>query len=424
MGYLENIAASLDGKRIAFIDAATARTVTVSIQAGLDGTATNIDGYLTPAFSLDASKIKFGHTFKVPSGATGRNLAQRLKQVIIRLDSNQPLVQLGSASVGYWLSGPGQRIENVRWEFYDLLNLLGHNEPGMVREIVGGVWTGQMIPGTVRVPAPCTVATDAAGATLTIDVSGLTFAAGQTINLDPIARTGSPTLAGYTRTNTGTYTITVPADAEIIVVGVTGYYNTANYFTGGGMTCTKGASDIVMSEVAQGNASTSYFMGAMFYLVSPDTGASKSLKWDWSGTGTPDNGVPCVYAFYKGIDTSSPVRDSDGAQGADGATTPTLTAQSGDLIVAWGWNYRTDMSGQTPAFTGVTNVGESEEFNLAYVDADTRGCGMWGEGSPTGNQTVQYDANPNNDGGVCAIVLQPAGAPPAGGNPYYAYAQQ
>jgi hypothetical protein len=199
-------------------------------------------------------------------------------------------------------------------------------------------------------------------------------------------------------TNTGSESISVPADAEILIVGVHGYYNTTNYFTGGAMTL---GGTTFTTEVAQGNASGSYFMGALFAIDCRALTGTRTLAWDWSGTANPNTDVRIVWGCYKGVNTSAMVRDSDGAQTSSPPfTTPTLTALAGDLIVAWAWGFYTDAS--APTWSNATQV-------TGYLTSYGEAKGSWAEGSPTGNTTVGVSAWTGvTDGAICAIVLAPA----------------
>jgi hypothetical protein len=91
---------------------------------------------------------------------------------------------------------------------------------------------------------------------------------------------------------------------------------------------------------------TSAQVPVIYYLVLPDTGAGKSLKYDWTGTNSaPAGAEPTIsVTFWKGIDTASPVRSS-GFQGEVAsrfhAVTGTMTAQNGDLVVAMVGGYWT-----------------------------------------------------------------------------------
>jgi hypothetical protein len=225
-----------------------------------------------------------------------------------------------------------------------------------------------------------------------------------------ITQTGS-TLAiqATTTANTGTAStaITVPADAELVVVGVSGF-TSANGMSGGAMTFTKGGVDTAMSATTGGNASTSVWQCGMFYLAVPDTGSNKTLKWDWAGAGASGDPVfNFSLTFWKGVDTASPVRDSDGAQGSSAAlplSTPTLTAQSGDLIVAFSGFFHAaqDGAGQVDTWSNLTEL--TEIAHNSYSE------GAWATGSPSGNTTVGVSTGTGwEEGGIVAVVVKPAG---------------
>src|SRR5882762_7830275 len=127
-----------------------------------------------------------------------------------------------------------------------------------------------------------------------------------------IVQTGSVLqFPGLGSANTGTVstTITVPSDAELVVVGWSGFSNTSSFFSSGSMTFTKGGADTAMTSVAGGDTAGSNWGAGYFYLVLPDTGANKTLKWDWLGTAVADsaNNV-CSVTFWKGLNTASPTR--------------------------------------------------------------------------------------------------------------------
>lgn len=218
-----------------------------------------------------------------------------------------------------------------------------------------------------------------------------------------ITQTGSTLRFESGNGNAGTVssTITVPADAEFVVVGWSSYSTTANFFSTGGMTFTKGGVDTAMTPVSGGDSDTSKWMGAIFYLALPDTGPNKTLKWDWLGSSLASDNSLCSVTFWKGIDTSSPVRDSKAAQAsALPYTTATITALSGDLILAW-----------VALSVGVEATIDSWS-NLSLLSQLTAGSSMdaaWGTGSPTGNTTVAALTGTNClDGSIVAISLKPA----------------
>lgn len=197
-------------------------------------------------------------------------------------------------------------------------------------------------------------------------------------------------------------TITVPSDAELIVVGVVGFEPTANYFSGGDLTFTKGGSDTTMSKGSNlGDGNTGLFMAALFYLVLPDTGTNKSLKWNWLGAGGPSNNPGFSITFWKGVNTSDLVRSTSGAQAAAPSyVTGTLTAVTGDKIIAW-TGYFASVEGST------TWANATELAEIARFASD--GDGSWATADPTGNQTVSVTAaGGSDDGGIIAIVVKAA----------------
>jgi hypothetical protein len=189
-------------------------------------------------------------------------------------------------------------------------------------------------------------------------------------------------------------TITVPSDAEIIIVGIVGYNSAAgNIATSGSI------GGAALTKIA-GDGSTSYFQGSLFYKVSPATG-SQTLALTCTSSG---DGAKIVYGFYKGIDTASAVRDTDGVQaGSPGSyDTKTLTASSGDMIVGWVFGYTGSASVGSPTFQ---NISEVTTYGTTYRSA----VGSWAEGSPSGNTSVGVSAWTDvADGGICAVVLKPS----------------
>lgn len=222
-----------------------------------------------------------------------------------------------------------------------------------------------------------------------------------------IAQTGSNTEFNISTANSGTVssTITVPADAEMVIVGISGYQSSANYFSAGSMTFTKGGIDTAMTSAGGGGDSdNAAFYSAMFYMVSPDTGSNKTLKWNWLGSSTATDAPVISVTFWKGINTSTPVRGSGGGQNASGTpyTSSSITAQSGDTIVAWAGGY---VVGE-----GTINTWSNLSL-LAQVTHYNNADGAWATGTPSGNTTVAASTNTNyQDGGIIAISLIPAAA--------------
>lgn len=220
---------------------------------------------------------------------------------------------------------------------------------------------------------------------------------------------------GGTFTNTGTLTstLTVPADADFVVVTVTSFSSTAGFFSGGTVTFTKGGVDTAMTAASnQGDSDTGKWMSAMWYMVAPDTGTNKSVKWDWVGaSNASDNSQMWTVTFWKGVDQTTPVRDTKADQlAAFPWTTPTLTAQSGDLILAGAFGFESDTESTIDSWSNLT---------LLYQAAKGgNGDGALATGSPSGNTTVAASSGTNfaGEGSIVAIVIIPAGEPwpPAG----------
>lgn len=209
-------------------------------------------------------------------------------------------------------------------------------------------------------------------------------------------------LLGTGNTGTVSTTITVPADAEIVIVGWSSFSSTANFFSGGSMTFTKGGVDTTMLTPFSGG-STTLWTGELFYLVLPDTGSNKTLKWDWIGTNVANDESLCSVTFWKGIDTVSPIRGSGSALGVSPLpyTTGIITAVTNDLIIAWTTWFVANVEGTINTWSNLTLL--SQIAHAANADA------AWATGSPSGNTTVAASTGTNvQDGSIFAISLKPA----------------
>src|ERR1041384_6405688 len=162
--------------------------------------------------------------------------------------------------------------------------------------------------------------------------------------------TGTPVkVVGAIGPNTGSASVTVPSDAQLMVCSVTGFSNTSGYFSGGSLTIAGAA----MTVVTGGDAKTGLWESALWYKVSPATG-SQTLAWDWVGTADADASSSIACAWYKSLDTASPVRSSLCAQSSGSPyATGTMTAQSGDLAVAFVAAFATSAD-QTFSFVNAT----------------------------------------------------------------------
>lgn len=175
------------------------------------------------------------------------------------------------------------------------------------------------------------------------------------------------------------------------------------------MTFTKGGVDTAMTAVQPSTSGDlpGAFMAAMFYQVLPDTGSNKTLKWSWAN-GPVVNAPIISITFWKGVDTSSPIRGSGGGQNSNlPYTTNTITAQSGDTIVAWVGGFVGCGEGTIDTWSNVSLLAQVACYSTGYAD------GAWATGSPSGNTTVAASTGTNfSDGGIVAISLIPAPAAP------------
>jgi len=214
----------------------------------------------------------------------------------------------------------------------------------------------------------------------------------------PIQRVGGWTEI-QSATNAATATVTVPSDATLMVVFVTGY-RTGTYFSTGTVTI-GGASMTGVSAEANNSA----FKGAAFYRALPPTGV-QTLAWDWAGTSTPTEGVILAYGFYK--NDGGALRDAEGKQSSTGGpiTSKTLTASAGDLIVAWRFSFWPYVD---PSFTfSWTNATKVADFDVAA--GYRKATASVAETAPAGSQTVTgtYGAT-SADGGLITLVIKGSG---------------
>jgi hypothetical protein len=205
--------------------------------------------------------------------------------------------------------------------------------------------------------------------------------------------------------NTGTVssTITVPAEAKIIVVGVSAQQGTNSGLAA--MTFTKGGVDTAMTKVAA-DGSNANWQGAIFWLALPDTGDNKTLKWDWIGSGTSSvDRMNFSATFWAGVDTTSPVRSSGGGQMASALAN--LTCITTDKVVAF-------MAMRCPAANGSGTIdGWNNLTELANITHNAQAEGVWAVASPTGNITCHGTASSNIDEAAFAAVTLVLGAPSA-----------
>ena len=170
-----------------------------------------------------------------------------------------------------------------------------------------------------------------------------------------IVRTGTA-ITINTATAESSQSITVPSDAQIAVAFLGAYSNL------GGVTipnpCLTLAGTGLTRLVATGVLGA-YSQASLEYVVTPPTG-SQTLAWNFTSwlLGSGDGGCHIVIAFYKGINTSSPIVDSDGGQNLGSITG--LTYTTGDMMVG----------GVTSDGTGIDVTASSQtQIHESAVDA-------------------------------------------------------
>lgn len=225
-----------------------------------------------------------------------------------------------------------------------------------------------------------------------------------------IARTGSiieiDTLSLGAGTS-GSTSVTAPT-ADLMVVAVSGYIATASSFSGHPPTY----NGVAMTAVAAADANTADYNGAMFYMISPPSGAH-TLAWNWVNAppGGANDAVITV-SFYTGTDLTTPIRDSDGKQaGAGTATSKTLTMVSGDLAVAWCSAFESASTTNTFTWTNATAVQgfpAGGAANKATAPSNNNSTLDLAEASPTGNGTITVSWSRAADGALMVIVLKAA----------------
>jgi hypothetical protein len=175
-----------------------------------------------------------------------------------------------------------------------------------------------------------------------------------------ISRTGTFTEVDSS-VQSSSISITIPADAEILVVLVEGYALSSAIFGANSMTI----NGLAMTRAIFYDADSNVHGTAIYYRVSPPTG-SQTLAWSWSNALTLGAIMACV--CYKGIDTASPIVDAKANHVNASNTTISVTALThgaNDLTVGVAG---CDSSGTPDVDTGgQTKILESATFNGAKV---------------------------------------------------------
>lgn len=204
-----------------------------------------------------------------------------------------------------------------------------------------------------------------------------------------VTRTGS-VIEIDSSANSGSQSITVPTDAEIMVVAVAGYLSSggSNYFSGTPPTI--GGSAMTLGRDDDGDGT--YLIQCIFYKTSPATG-SQTFAWDWATAAAATLGTQMHIAFYKGSNTS-PLGAAGGSQDPDNsATTGSLVVASGDAVFVAAVAYNPTLP--TIDFTNATELADNSALGLQA------GCA---EAFPSGDTTFTATHN-GGSGGIPATTI-------------------
>ena len=201
-----------------------------------------------------------------------------------------------------------------------------------------------------------------------------------------VARTGS-VQAFTSSADSGSQNITVPT-SSLFVLGVGGWAsgNTA-IFSGG--TLSIGGNALTLAISGETHTALAY-KSALFYRVNPPTG-TQAVAWNWLGTGALGYGCVFTYAFYTGVNTTTPIGATFTNHVTDGTppttiATGTMTAANGDMMVGYGV---TD-DAHTLTWTSATEALQTQ-FNLneqAFAEQAMTGNGSASLGSSSGFVTL------------------------------------
>lgn len=201
---------------------------------------------------------------------------------------------------------------------------------------------------------------------------------------------------GANNSATGSFDITVPEDADCLIVYVTGYKGAPNVFTdtGCGVTCEGEAADAVLDGC---DDLTYRYMGAGWVFLNPATGSGVTLAWTWSTTLL--NYPLFCWVAYKGVGS---VRNSAGNQDGSLPYSQAFVAESGDKISCCVMAFQGSTGGSIESWTNATEISEFD--HNVYSDLTLA------EHDPTGNVTITVASGTNyTDGAFGGFVLSPPG---------------
>src|SRR5574343_143254 len=195
--------------------------------------------------------------------------------------------------------------------------------------------------------------------------------------------------------------VTVPSDATFVALLMVGFDSSTNWVNPS--TFTLGGS--AFTNVVDTDGQTSNGQVWIGYLFNQSTG-TQTFAGSISSY-SPDEGMTYCLAYFKGVNTSSPILDSE-SQTTSGTTVSSLTTGTGSMTAGCVYAYSsTILSANTNSQTLIANgIYNTASYSVAYKAESS---------------TWQY-TNPNYS--TCAAISIKAGSGEAPGNPWYYYAQQ
>lgn len=206
------------------------------------------------------------------------------------------------------------------------------------------------------------------------------------IEVAPMAveRTGTYTIIHTARAQTGSQSVTIPADTNLLVVAISAWKGSANWYPASPVTW-DGSN---LSKIVATDGQSSFQQGWAGRLANPTTGA-KTLAWDF---GTSYNeGAHIVVVAYKGVDTSDPIVSSASVTTNNTDVTSGLSAGASDMMVGVASIY----SGSSPsgADNGQTQiVASARESNDIIIVAEKQAATAfyWTAGFPSDTTALAF----------------------------------
>lgn len=144
------------------------------------------------------------------------------------------------------------------------------------------------------------------------------------------SRTGSIAMLQSTSQNDSD-SVTVPADADLaIVVAAVYVFEGVNFSS-----LTLGGNGLTEINAFQ-NVGAEAGDTVMWRLTNPPSG-SQTLAWGWEAE--PEEGATIFVVFYKDVNTSSPITDSDVGYGDPTATSAAFSSSTNDTCLCVGYSF-------------------------------------------------------------------------------------